>query len=640
MTLLDNNEDLRRTSMSRGSTVALLLVLVIGISVRLWHIDWDLPEVYEEATPFGIAWQFWNHGQPGFDFNPGFFNYPALTFHVQFLGQVFHYLAGRVVGIYPDIHAFHQAYLADRTTFLVVARLLTMMWDIGTMFVVFFTGRRVFGIGAGILAASIIALNPLYIEQSHMVVVDPALAFFAASALLFMLSLSSEPRTRWYVLSGLMIGLATASKYTGAVLLLVLLLVHLFLGGNFRSGLRSLLSRKLAMGFLIAGGVFLIVNPFIVVNTEKFLEGFGYEMWHMERGHFGIEGGQSTPVYYLFEVFPRTLGWPLYLISLGTLVWAVTRRNKKLLLVVAYTLVFFLPVASWTMRAERYIMPIIPGLALLTSYGTMQLLAMVTRHIGTVKEWSSGWFTVLKRVGVGALFFILLASPASLSARYLRMLSMPDTRTAAKHWIRQSLRPGGTIAMAPLGIRLDPQWSRFPIPYAAVNFEKLSPFYDARWYVDCDAVIGSSFDHARFLLDTTKYRDFLKEFYERLLSDWVLLYHATPEPLQRGPEVLIFVPPPDADTQDKFPSDLTGKLLSFHHKDLTENFINNLIMLQTIREKPGRERQLKALLVEWYLNYGYNDDARRLIDQQLERDPSDPDFLGLQARVTTTSIGM
>ena len=57
----------------------LLFILLLGVCLRLWYIDWGLPELFEEATPLTISWKFWNWGNPGFNFNPQFFNYPALT---------------------------------------------------------------------------------------------------------------------------------------------------------------------------------------------------------------------------------------------------------------------------------------------------------------------------------------------------------------------------------------------------------------------------------------------------------------------------------------------------------------------------------------------------------------------------------
>src|SRR5512140_3232899 len=66
----------------------LAVILLVALGIRLWHLTWGLPDVYEEGYPFHNAWAYWNWGQAGFQFNPHFFHYPALSFHIQFVVQV------------------------------------------------------------------------------------------------------------------------------------------------------------------------------------------------------------------------------------------------------------------------------------------------------------------------------------------------------------------------------------------------------------------------------------------------------------------------------------------------------------------------------------------------------------------------
>src|SRR5436309_11200871 len=94
--------EIERQGFSFRST-PLLFILAAGLSLRLWNINWGLPELYDEATPLVKAWKMWNWGQGGFEFNPHFFNYPALTFYLQFVVQVIHYFIGHLLGSYPDL---------------------------------------------------------------------------------------------------------------------------------------------------------------------------------------------------------------------------------------------------------------------------------------------------------------------------------------------------------------------------------------------------------------------------------------------------------------------------------------------------------------------------------------------------------
>ena len=99
---------------------ALAAVALAALALRLWHLTWGLPDLYEEATPLFRAWGFWNWGGQGLDLNPHFFNYPALSFIVQFVLQAVHYGVGFVAGIYPDASAFQSAWAADISRYVLI----------------------------------------------------------------------------------------------------------------------------------------------------------------------------------------------------------------------------------------------------------------------------------------------------------------------------------------------------------------------------------------------------------------------------------------------------------------------------------------------------------------------------------------
>jgi hypothetical protein len=86
----------------------LLFILLIAAGLRAYHLDYDLPEIYEEATPMRQAWEMWNWDGDGFDFNPHFFNYPALTFYIHFIIQAL-YLGLNLLGWAMKSHHLKQA---------------------------------------------------------------------------------------------------------------------------------------------------------------------------------------------------------------------------------------------------------------------------------------------------------------------------------------------------------------------------------------------------------------------------------------------------------------------------------------------------------------------------------------------------
>lgn len=206
---------------------SILLILLSALAVRVVHVNWGLPELYEEAFPLAISWKFWNWGHAGLDMNPHFFNYPALTFLLNFLIQVGHFSVGSVAGVYSTLASFQQSYAADPTISVILARLLSVAFDAGSVYVVYKIGREIGSDAVALLAATLCALCPLLMKQSQFINVDSALTFFSTLSLLFLSRILTDPKRRWYLLAGMSIGLAASSKYNGALLLVIMAAAHI-----------------------------------------------------------------------------------------------------------------------------------------------------------------------------------------------------------------------------------------------------------------------------------------------------------------------------------------------------------------------------------------------------------------------------
>ena len=137
----------------------LLAVLLIAAFLRIWHLNWGLPQTYEEMYPFSVAWNMWNWGGAGVELNPHFFNYPALTFYLNFILQGGHYLIGHLLGVYPNLQSFQQSYIADPTVHVLIARGVSASSSLGTVVLLYYIGRACWGDLAGILAALIAAVK-------------------------------------------------------------------------------------------------------------------------------------------------------------------------------------------------------------------------------------------------------------------------------------------------------------------------------------------------------------------------------------------------------------------------------------------------------------------------------------------------
>lgn len=514
----------------------LYFILGIGLVLRLWHINWGLPELYEEATPLTISWKFWNWGKPGFDFNPNFFNYPALTFYIQFIAQAIHFAIGNLFGVYPTLNDFG----ATLTPLVITARLVGVLFDLGIILVIYITAKEIADKRVAFVASAITAINPFQIQYAHLIQVDTILTFFSTLAFLYIYRTFTQPRTKWYVLAGIFIALAAASKYTGAFLLLFLLIAHMMKSKTVSQVWQSLKHRPLIISILLSILIFFALNPYILITPKEFQEDFSFEQKHVAMGHLGVVESESTFLYYILKVLPSSFSWIFVLAVIGTVVHFVRRKDKKDILLLIYPILFFIVVSTWEMRAERYILPLFPIITLIGS-------------IGLIRSWD--WLnsetsenTILKfiklkvsRVTIPIITAILIVVPLLLSNyEYLRSLGLPDTRIITKSWIKEHIKQGAVIATGPFGITFhEKEYATFDIPFLAFESERVAPFYDTRWYEDLDLLIASSYDHDRYAKEPDKYRDFLP-YYDSLQKNWNLLFEAKPSAHQSGPTLWLY----------------------------------------------------------------------------------------------------
>lgn len=564
------------------------VIVAVGLCLRVWHIGWGLPEIFEEATPFTIAWQFWHWGSPGLDFNPHFFNYPALTFYINFFNQALQYGIGHLAGSYADLPAFHKTFMADPSVFIIVSRLVSVLFDGGTIVLVYLLASLWMNKNFALFPALLAAINPLMIRNSHLINVDTPLTFFSLLTLYFILQIHKTGESKWYILAGLSIGLAASSKYNGALLLPVLAAGHIL---RFPKPLQSIQLPEIARPLkaaALAAGVFILLNPFMILSFDEFYRDFSFEESHMAAGHLGIDQAQTTMGFYLSNTLPGALGWFFLLFIPLSAVSLLLRKNKEHLLLFLFPLLYIGVIMTWKMRADRYILPAIPMLILIGTLGLSELNKLIIESTGKFAAFLKSGHTRAVLQSIVCLLFIV--EPLSADRAYQSSLSLPDTRVVAKEWILRNVPRGGVIVTPPFGLTLpDSIFNIFPMPFLSVNPERVAPFYDTRWFDDFDLIIASDYDYGRYLKDTSRYHDFIS-YYSSLRSRFVLAYEVKPIDQQPGPTFWLYRP--SGSTSATFTPELLQRLTNMPESIWVSRFLKNLGILSMAKQKFEKTEQI------------------------------------------------
>ena len=513
---------------ARGlAAVALAIVVAVAATLRFHGLDWGLPDLFEEATPFFRAWDMasWGTERPLHP-DPGFFRYPSLTFYVHLAAHALLVAGTWLRGGIEAVRDVPVDFLADRTRFLLASRTVSALFGVGAVIGVFAAARRAGGTAAAVIAGAALAVNAAHVERSQFIDVDGPMACFVAWGLWACLRVADRGTMRDHVVAGVLTGLAASAKYPGALLVVPLAVAALWRwgeGGVPRARWREVTVR-LAAAFAAAAFAFAATSPFVVVHLPTALGEVAVERQHMERGHFGQDAGPAWK-YYLQQLAGPVLGIPMLVAAGVGLVLGLRRRRSWAVVFAALAVVVAVLLGAWRMQADRYVWPLALPLLLLAAAG----LAEGTRAIAS------------RDVRVGALVVggLVLALPAAVSLPSMYALRRDDPRSLARAWIERQVPPGSFLVMEAWGPDLlepvdlwalsssqrDRFLARAPRPlYAVLNLptyqvmpDGSEAFYDRRLYPDADYFVLSSNVGDRYRREPERFAMQLT-FYETLAA--------------------------------------------------------------------------------------------------------------------------
>ncbi|MFC1799799.1 tetratricopeptide repeat protein [Candidatus Eisenbacteria bacterium] len=490
--------------------VILALILAAGAYLRLHNLGWGLPEVFEEATPWRQAWEMWGFEAGRLDFNPHFFHYPALSFYIQWLGQALIYLAGRASGAFSSPRDMLAAFETDPYRFFVMGRLITSLFGIASLYLIYKLARDLYSPVAGLLAALFLAFNFSHISRGQLITTDIPLVFFVLLAFIPILRIATRGNRRHYIWAGICVGLATGVKYPGLLAGTGIMAAHLFYHLTRKHAWkRIVLSSSLWASAGVALLVFFAVSPYCLLDYSGFYGDFRFEQTHMAAGHFGAPDRLVSYSEYFLAIIPGILTLPVLGLALAGIGYGVRRDRYFSLAFLAFPLVYFAVIGSWKTAADHYFLPVLPFLLM---FAVLPLWKIFEKAAHTRKE---------LLLGLAACLFLI---PSILQIRDLHLHpAMPDNRTIAGGWIEENIERGAAIAKEQITPRLDGEaYFVFELPLSTVYPEETEPFYDLTLYRDFDYVITSSEVYKRYMKEPDEYPVHVR-FYEDLSESGVLV---------------------------------------------------------------------------------------------------------------------
>lgn len=454
-----------KNRISRSEIVVLVLLILItgaGAFLRFRGLNWDsYTHIHPDERfltmvetsiqlPSSIGEYFNTAESPLNPVNTGhsFFVYGTLPiFLVRYAAEGL----GRIG--YDEVH--------------LVGRALAAGFDVLTILLLYFLGRKMSGKWIGVLAAGFYAFSVLPIQHSHFFVVDIFANTFLVAGFIFVFRAQQEGRLSDYMLFGVMLGAASACKISSlpfAVTAVGAAFIR-WLDAEEKERAKEVVSG--VVGLAAAAGVsflvFRVLQPYAfrgpgffgIIPDANWLANIR-EISNQQSGNVdfppALQWAHRTPVLFsLRNMVIWGMGLPMGITAwtgwMAAVYHSVRKKDTHLAVLLGWVLVFFLWQSTNNTPAMRYQLPVYPFLAFLAAWLIKWLWETLPKR-------------KLYRYAVLVAGVLVMTATSAWAFAFSSLYERPNTHVAASRWIYENvpaainlhLEEGGEIHTEPLPI--------------------------------------------------------------------------------------------------------------------------------------------------------------------------------------------
>jgi hypothetical protein len=459
----------------RWRPLALFGIAFLGLALRLYGLDWDQIQARSQLSLrlYGAGFALGNNFHP--DEREILFRVVQLSWPkslAQFLDPTAsplnpHFFAYGSFPLYllataGNLLSHISPTLASYANLTLTGRFINALFDTGTILLAGWLGLlltndrtpgRKYAWSVALLAAALVAFTPLPVQLSHFYTVDTMLLFFVTLTVLACVALvDTDKPVRWSLIAGLGYGLALATKFSAAPLV-VALIVALAMRW-YRQGIFSIV-KPLIYTFCATFATLLIAIPYALLDMKEFIQQVS-DQGSLVRGTLDLpyvrQFAGTTPFLYQAQ---NMLLWGMGL-TLGLAVvagflwlcWRIWKRNAGLWLVVlSWVVVYGAITGSFYVKFMRYMLPLYPFLTLMAASVLIAFLRYSREGTQGANSHGTRSATVLSLIKIlpyVAIVMVLLGTMFQGLA-LLNVYSQPNTRIQASRWIFDHLKPGSVL---------------------------------------------------------------------------------------------------------------------------------------------------------------------------------------------------
>jgi len=396
----------------------LFLLTLIGGFLRFYNLNWDNGNFFhpDERNIDNAVSQIKFFSQ----LNPNFFAYGGFLIYLY-----------RATGDILNLLTHNTTWTYDWGHINILGRFYSALFSTLTIPLIFILSKNIFNKYVAIITSLLTAFCVSFIQTAHFSITENFLILVSVLICFLSLKLLKTRKLKYYILCGISLGIAIATKTTALSFAIFPLMAHFLTitkpPYKFFKRVGVLISF-----LLIAFIVFTFFSPYTFLSWTKFMESMKYES--------GVALG-TLPVPYTLQ-FDHTLP---YIFQLKNFLWQmgpvayflipsvvffiiiiIRSKNPKFILFLPFLLIYFSYVGYWHTKFIRFMLPIFPFMIMLISY----LLYAIQKRI--------------KRLGK-LLILISVISTIVWALAFFSIYIKEQTRISASKWIYKNIPIGSKI---------------------------------------------------------------------------------------------------------------------------------------------------------------------------------------------------
>lgn len=411
--------------------ILIILIAILSAVLRFYKLNWDFEGVDcflfhpDERNIINIASSIHFFDR----LNPHFFAYGT------FLSYLTH-----IIALFLQKIFVYKINFFTWPSLIIIARGLSAFAGVITVVCVYILGKRLYNNEIGILSALFLSLNVFHIQNCHFCTVEALLTLFITLIYLTSLNIWENGRLKDYIITGVIMGIALATKATAISFIIVPIVAHLL--SNYKSlNMFSLAIifrgwQKWVLFFLIVVAVFFICDPYAILSYKELLKSMKYEssmVFGKVSPPYTLQFNDTVPVMFQFkQIIIYGIGAWLgvfavlgFVYSLGLLF--VKRRPREIFLF-SWILPYFI-ITDFLMYTKfmRYNLLLYPFLILFGIVFIKELCAVIFKEPKTIKKVNT------------TVFLILIMASFIYCYAFMNLYNKPQTKIEASVWIYQNI---------------------------------------------------------------------------------------------------------------------------------------------------------------------------------------------------------